>query len=129
METFLLLNLFHELALKGKNRPFFLQRAKAHVRRALKGLGAVLEGEWPMALLFRLPEEAWPEAKARLQDTLGVESFARVLRTPADLEALRAALEKALEGQTFGSFRITAKRTDKTFPLTSPEIERALGAS
>lgn len=81
-----------------------------------------------MALLFRLPEEAWPEAKARLQDTLGVERFARVHRTPPDLEALKAALEKALEGQAFGSFRITAKRSDKAFPLTSPEIERALGA-
>lgn len=128
METLLLVQLFHELALKGKNRPFFLKRAKAHVRRALKGLGVALEGEWPMALLFRLPEEAWPEAKARLQDTLGVESFARVLRTPPDLEALKAALEKTLEGQAFGSFRVTAKRTDKAFPLTSPEIERALGA-
>ena len=128
METLLLVQLFHELALKGKNRPFFLKRAKAHVRRALKGLRVALEGEWPMALLFRLPEEAWSEAKARLQDTLGVESFARVLRTPPDLEALKAALEKALEGQAFGSFRITAKRSDKAFPLTSPEIERALGA-
>ena len=128
METLLLVQLFHELALKGKNRPFFLKRAKAHVRRALKGLGVALEGEWPMALLFRLPEEAWSEAKARLQDTLGVERFARVHRTPPDLEALKAALEKALEGQAFGSFRITAKRSDKAFPLTSPEIERALGA-
>ena len=128
METLLLVQLFHELALKGKNRPFFLKRAKAHVGRALKGLGVALEGEWPMALLFRLPEAAWPEAKARLQDTLGVERFARVHRTPPDLEALKAALDKALEGQAFGSFRITAKRSDKTFPLTSPEIERALGA-
>ena len=128
METLLLVQLFHELALKGKNRPFFLKRAKAHVRRALKGLGVALEGEWPMALLFRLPEEAWPEAKARLPDTLGVERFARAHRTPPALEALKAALEKALEGQAFGSFRITAKRSDKAFPLTSPEIERALGA-
>lgn len=128
METLLLVRLFHELALKGKNRPFFLKRAKAHVGRALKGLGVALQGEWPMALLFRLPEAAWPEAKARLQDTLGVEGFARVVRTPPDLEALKAALEKALEGESFRSFRITAKRSDKAFPLTSPEIERALGA-
>ena len=128
METLLLVQLFHELALKGKNRPFFLKRAKAHVRRALKGLGVALEGEWPMALLFRLPEEAWPEAKARLQDTLGVERFARVHRTPPDLEALKAALEKALEGQVFGGFCRTAMRSGIAFPLTAPEIERALGA-
>jgi len=128
VETLLLVNLFHELALKGGNRPFFLKRAKAHVKRALKGLSARLEAEWPMALLFRLPEGAWLEAKARLQDTLGVEGFARVLRTPPDLEAMQAALEEALKGEAFGSFRITAKRSDKTFPLTSPEVERLLGA-
>ncbi|WP_114313253.1 tRNA uracil 4-sulfurtransferase ThiI [Thermus caldifontis] len=128
METLLLVNLFHELALKGGNRPFFLKRAKAHVKEALKGTGARLEAEWPMALLFRLPQEAWPEAKERLKDTLGVEGFARVLRTPPDLKALEAALEAVLLEERFQSFRITAKRSDKTFPLTSPEIERLLGA-
>jgi thiamine biosynthesis protein ThiI len=58
----LLVNLFHELALKGENRPLFLKKAKAHVKRALKGLEARLEAQWPMALLFRLPQGAWPEA-------------------------------------------------------------------
>lgn len=128
METLLLVNLFHELALKGASRPFFLKKAKAHVKRALKGLGARMEAEWPMALLFRLPKEAWPEAQERLKDTLGVGGFARVLRTPPDLKALEAALAEVLKGQGFASFRITAKRSDKTFPLTSPEIERLLGA-
>lgn len=72
----LLVNLFHELALKGENRPLFLKKAKAHVKRALKGLEARLEAQWPMALLFRLPQGAWPEAAARLSTTLGVETFA-----------------------------------------------------
>ncbi|WP_105317135.1 tRNA uracil 4-sulfurtransferase ThiI [Thermus tenuipuniceus] len=128
METLVLVNLFHELALKGQNRPLFLRKAKDHVKRALKGTGARLEAEWPMALLFRLPEPSWPETRGRLQETLGVESFARVLRTAADLEALKGALEQVLPEVPFQSFRITAKRSDKTFPLTSPEIERLLGA-
>jgi thiamine biosynthesis protein ThiI len=124
----LLVNVFHELALKGENRPFCLKKAKAHVKRALKGLEAKLEAQWPMALLFRLPQGAWPEAAARLSTTLGVETFAQVLRLPPDLKAIEAALAKALEGESFATFRVTAKRTDKTFPLTSPELERRLGA-
>ncbi|WP_018110510.1 tRNA uracil 4-sulfurtransferase ThiI [Thermus igniterrae] len=128
METLVLVNLFHELALKGQNRPLFLKKAAAHVERALAGLGARREATWPMALLFRLPEGAWPEARGRLGHTLGVESFARVVRTPPDLEALERALEEALEGQSFGSFRITAQRSDKSLPFTSPEVERRLGA-
>jgi len=124
----LLVNLFHELALKGENRPLFLKKAKAHVKRALKGLEARLEAQWPMALLFRLPQGAWPEAQERLSTTLGVETFAQVLRLPPDLKAIEAALAKALEGESFATFRVTAKRADKTFPLTSPELERRLGA-
>ena len=124
----LLVNLFHELALKGENRPFFLKKAKAHVKRALKGLEARLEAQWPLALLFRLPQGAWPEAQERLSTTLGVETFAKVLRLPPDLKAIEAALAKALEGESFATFRVTAKRADKTFPLTSPELERRLGA-
>ena len=38
-----------------------------------------------MALLFRLPQVAWPKAKERLKVTLGGEGFARGLRTPPDL--------------------------------------------
>ncbi|MEN2981426.1 MAG: tRNA uracil 4-sulfurtransferase ThiI [Thermus sp.] len=128
METLVLVNLFHELALKGGNRPLFLKRAKAHVQRALKGTEARLEALWPLALLFRLPQEAWPEARARLGETLGVESFARVLRTAPDLEALKAALAGILEDGGFASFRIRVQRSDKGFPLTSPEVERLLGA-
>lgn len=81
-----------------------------------------------MALLFRLPQGAWPEAQERLSTTLGVETFAQVLRLPPDLKAIEAALAKALEGESFATFRVTAKRADKTFPLTSPELERRLGA-
>jgi thiamine biosynthesis protein ThiI len=57
-----------------------------------------------------------------------VETFAKVLRLPPDLKAIEAALAKALEGESFATFRVTAKRADKTFPLTSPELERRLGA-
>jgi len=128
METLVLVNLFHELALKGQNRPLFLKKAKDHVQRALKGTGARLEAKWPMALLFRLPAPAWPEARARLKDTLGVESFARVLRTAADLEALKSALAQILPEERFQSFRITAQRSDKGFPFPSPEVEQVLGA-
>ena len=43
-------------------------------------------------------------------------------------EALRAAVEQAIAGRVFGSFRITARRAFKTFPMTSVELNRDLGA-
>jgi thiamine biosynthesis protein ThiI len=45
------------------------------------------------------------------------------------MEALTLGVLDALRGRSFASFRITAKRSYKGFPLNSAEIERALGAS
>ncbi|GAA6761393.1 tRNA uracil 4-sulfurtransferase ThiI [Thermus oshimai] len=118
---------FHELALKGQNRKAYLRCTKDHLARALKGLGVRWERDFGLAVLLAFPEEAWPEAQGRLGKTLGVERFARVVETPQDLEAVKEALLPLLERPP-SSFRVTAKRTDKTFPLTSPEIERLLGA-
>jgi thiamine biosynthesis protein ThiI len=52
-----------------------------------------------------------------------------VERTPRDIEALRARILESLNGAAFTSFRIETQRGDKTFPLTSPEINRQLGAA
>ncbi len=124
----ILVQLFHELSLKGQNRPLFLKRARAHVLRALKGLGVEGPAPTPMSLLLEVPGEALEEAKARLLRTLGVERFALVEVLPRSMEALEEALLRLLPGLTFRDFRITVKRQDKTFPLTSPEMERRLGA-
>ena len=68
----------------------------------------------------RLPE--------RLARVAGVANFALAIRTGVSREALRAAVEQAIAGRAFGSFRITARRAFKTFPMTSVEINRDLGA-
>jgi tRNA uracil 4-sulfurtransferase len=45
------------------------------------------------------------------------------------MDALRDAILESLNGHQFNSFRIDTQRGDKTFPLTSPEINRRLGAA
>src|SRR5262249_40018850 len=49
-------------------------------------------------------------------------------RIPSTLDAMKNAVERAIAGRAFGSFRITARRAFKTFPLTSVDLNRALGA-
>ena len=50
-------------------------------------------------------------------------------RTPRDIDVLRERILTSLNGARFESFRIETQRGDKTFPLTSPEINRQLGAA
>jgi thiamine biosynthesis protein ThiI len=43
------------------------------------------------------------------------------------LEAVQETAEKALTGRSFETFRVTARRADKTFPLTSQQVNEVLG--
>jgi thiamine biosynthesis protein ThiI len=57
----------------------------------------------------------------------GVANYARAGRTPLDVEAIAAAILADLGPHDPASFRVSVRRADKRFPMTSPEIEREVG--
>lgn len=120
---------YHEVALKKGNRPFFLALLKKNLVASVTGLGLretrSLSGR--MLLVFDNGADH-QEIGRRLHAVFGVANYSFVERTPPDLEALGLRILESLDGRQFGSFRIETKRGDKDFPLTSPEINRRLGA-
>jgi thiamine biosynthesis protein ThiI len=63
----------------------------------------------------------------RIRRTFGIANFSYAGRTALDLDALTSAILRDLADRTCGSFRVSARRADKRFPLTSPQIEREVG--
>ena len=57
----------------------------------------------------------------------GVANFAKAGRTPLDIDAIAEAILRGLGPEDPASFRVSVRRADKRFPLTSPEIEREVG--
>ncbi len=118
----------HELALKGKNRPWFMRKLTDNLRIATRGSG--VERIWKGQLMVGLTlsdEECWPEVKSRLKEVFGVAKFYKAYELPQDLDGLKARIPELLAGRTFSSFRITTNRADKRFPMNSAEINRDLG--
>ena len=118
----------HELALKGKNRPWFMRKLTDNLRTATKGSG--VEKLWQGQLMVGLTlssEDCWPEVKTRLKDVFGVAKFYKAYDLPQDLDGLKARLPELLGGRSFGSFRITTNRADRRFPMNSQEVNRAFG--
>ena len=119
---------YQEIALKGKNRPWFVARLVRNLREALADLDVVkvqpLMGRIEIVLG---PAAQWPEIRERLSRIFGVGNFARAGRTTLDLEAIPAEILNDLGDQQADSFRVSVRRADKRFPLTSPEIEREVG--
>ena len=119
----------HELALKGKNRPWFMRKLTDNLRVATKGSG--VEKVWKGQLMVGLTlsdEKCWPEVESRLKEVFGVAKFYKAYELPQDLDSLKARLPKMLEGRSFNSFRITTNRADKRFPMNSEQVNRDLGA-
>ena len=119
----------HELALKGKNRPWFMRKLVDNLRTATKGSG--VERVWQGQLMVGLTlsdEECWPEVKSRLKEVFGVAKFYKAYELPRDLDGLKARMPQLLEGRSFDTFRITTNRADKRFPMNSEEVNRDLGA-
>src|SRR4030043_2116493 len=127
IEQFVMIR-FHEIALKGKNRPFFIQQLSDNVELALSGSGT--EGVRPVHLmvLVRLGRASWPDVQARLSRVLGIKRFFLAYRPAASLEAVAELLAQILPQRQFSSFRITAHREYKAFPKTSMEVRRGLSS-
>jgi thiamine biosynthesis protein ThiI len=119
----------HEIALKGKNRPLFFDQLERNLRQALRGMAVEQVRKRHMGVEITLtPEAPWDEIAKRIKQVFGVVKFYRYHRVTPSMEAIKEFLERELTKLTFSTFRITAKRGNKSFPITSPEMNQELGA-
>ena len=119
---------YQEIALKGKNRPWFVARLVRNLREALSDLDV----REVRALMGRIevvlgPTAQWPAIRDRLAGVFGIANFARAGRALLDVEVMAAEILRDLTDVQAESFRVSARRADKRFPLTSPQIEREVG--
>jgi thiamine biosynthesis protein ThiI len=121
---------YHEIALKGRNRPFFVSRLARNIERATSDLGPVRARPVAGRLSLSAPDEAGFEAIAeRLERVFGVANFSLARRLPRDQAALEEAAVAAVRSRAPASFRITTRRSDKDYPLNSGQVDRQVGAA
>jgi thiamine biosynthesis protein ThiI len=119
---------YQEIALKGNNRPWFIARLARNLRLATSDLGVrevrVLMGRIEVLLDGNTD---WVPVRDRIARVFGVANFAQAGTAPLDVEAIASEILRELGDPPVSSFRVVARRADKRFPLTSPEIEREVG--
>ncbi len=119
---------YQELALKGKNRPWFQRHLVQHLQRALAGLG-VREVRVPMGRIELVLSDAASadEVRARLKYVFGVANFSLATRVAPDADRILAGILRDLPAGRPASFRVKVWRADAQFPIPSPEMERRIG--
>lgn len=120
-----------ELALKGLNRSNFEDVLIKNMRRKLKDLGTFNFTKSQSTIMVEAQDEAvdLEEAVDRLSRVFGIAALSRACTCEKDFECIKRTaceyLEEELEDAK--TFKVEAKRSDKKFPMKSPEISRELG--
>ena len=107
----------------------FIRRLASNLRRAVKG--ARVQSVWQahMMICLSLHDDAdWDTVRRRVADCMGVAKFYLAIKVAQDLDAVKELLESELPSRQFATFRITAHRSNKRFPVRSDAINREMGA-
>jgi thiamine biosynthesis protein ThiI len=120
---------YQEIALKGRNRPYFISKLVHNLRKQTAGLDV----KDVRALMGRIeivlgPSASYEQVGERVRRVFGIANFSKAGRAPRTFDGIASAVLADLDGHPPVTFRVSAKRGDKTFPMTSPQLERELGA-
>ena len=119
---------YKELALKGRNRPWFIQHLIRNLKAALAGLHVrAFRSSMGRIEIEMGPATAWPELRERIERVFGIANFSMAGRGPHDFNALASAILGDVGERRPSSFRVSATRADKRLPFTSPQVEREVG--
>jgi thiamine biosynthesis protein ThiI len=119
---------YQEIALKGNNRPWFISRLVRNLKDVTADLGVIDVRALVGRIELVLGDDAdWNVVRERVSRVFGVANFAKAGRAPLDIDAIAAAILADLGDRQVETFRVSARRADKRFPMTSPEIEREVG--
>lgn len=122
-----------ELALKGLNRSTFEDMLVKNIkRRMLASVGKFQFTKSQSTIIAEPVDEDTDFEKAveTLSRVFGIAAFSRAAVTEKDFESIKATALEYLgdELRQVKTFKVNAKRSDKKFPMTSPEICREVGA-
>lgn len=121
-----------ELVLKGLNRSSFEDVLIKNMRRHLEDLGEFTFTKSQSTIMVEAPDTAdLDEAEERLSKVFGIAAYSRAAVCDKDMQSIVKTAREYLKGQleAVSTFKVEAKRSDKSFPLKSPEICRELGGA
>lgn len=128
---------YAEIALKGENRRSFENRLVENIKHAFIGLEfKKIERLSGRILVTVFPENKIENFERALNNVFGISHFSFGWEVDADLEEIKKILSDVLRKEisrrmerkkTVSTFRVTASRAEKNFPLTSDEINYKIG--
>ncbi|MGN1054576.1 MAG: tRNA uracil 4-sulfurtransferase ThiI [Erysipelotrichaceae bacterium] len=115
---------YGELSTKGKNRKDFIACLLSNIKKSLKNYPELEYVKSHDGLFIHLNGVDYDEVAAHLKKTFGMSYFAGAIRCERDMDDIKAKALMISQKNSYKTFKVVARRNDKTFPKTSDEINR-----
>lgn len=120
-----------EISLKGQNRDFFEKKLKNNIKLKLRPFHSRFSHE-KGRMYIDFDEETPDELITRiLGTTFGITGFSKAMMCEKDFDVIKKTAASVIALPPFsdgkGTFKVEARRGDKSFPLLSYDIECELG--
>lgn len=119
---------YGEIGIKGANRPVFEKCLERNIRQSLKGLPDLKVSREHQRFFVTVDVASLVEAKSRLARVFGVMWYAHVEETQLSYPSiLETALRVLADTEKSKTFRVSARRSEKSFEMGSQDLARKLG--
>lgn len=119
---------YGEIGTKGANRPVFEKSLERSIRYSLRGLEGLHVRRVRQRFFVTVEDGSLTEAKERLARVFGVEWYARVETASLSYsDILETAIRVLADREKGTTFRVSARRSDKSFEMGSQDLARKLG--
>lgn len=119
---------YGEISLKGKNIKMFINKLLENIKKQLKDFPDV-KVKRTQGRMFVLLNGQEPEPVVeRLKNIFGIHSLSLAIKVNSNINEIKEAALYALQKEEdVKTFKITAKRIDKNFPIRSMDLNKELG--
>ena len=115
---------FGELSTKGKNKKDFIRVLANNIKNALRDFSNVsIETRFDHIYVVLNGNDPEPIIEV-LQDVSGIHSLSLVYKTDPDIENLKKVSLELIQKEEGQTFKVKAKRADKSYPIISEDIIR-----
>lgn len=119
---------YSEIMIKGGNRRRFESLLVRNILASLGGAGGFKIRRSPGRILLSSDSyDDMPAAREALSRTFGVDAFSFPKSVRPDIAEIERTVLEGSESLAGKAIRVDARRSDKSFHLTSPEINRIIG--
>ena len=119
---------YGELSTKKGNRGFFINTLYKNIKNKLSDLDVSISKD-RARMYIEFKDDDLDEIKSRIDKVFGIHEYDIVYSCDSNLDSINEEVLKRVKELEFKTFKVDVKRSDKSFEITSPEMNRLIATN